>query len=101
MGILITPPSSSFFLVLNERGASGICKCAVPPFGDTVRLFLDPVQPTTPGLAWCPILGQIYWKKDGLGVEDLARKIRTIDFMIKVTTHFRGHAIFYLMTYVA
>ena len=94
-------PSTSFFLVSNERGVSGIYKHTVPPFGDTVRFFLEQIKPTTPGLAWRPLLGQIYSKKDGLGVEDLVIKIRTIHFMIQVTTHFRGHTVLYLMTFVA
>ena len=52
MGILITPPSSSFFLFSNKRGVCGIYESTVPPLGDMVRFFREMVKPTTPGLAW-------------------------------------------------
>ena len=38
MGILITPSSSSFS---KEREVSGTYDSTVPPFGDTVRFFIE------------------------------------------------------------
>ena len=66
MGMLITPLSSSFFLVSNERGVSGIYESTMP-FWRHGQILLDPVKQTTPKLALRPILGQIYWKKTWVG----------------------------------